>query len=356
MITVVTTTIHGTSFIKEYLKNVRKYKHSNVKFIVVGDNKTPDEWNLFEDSQVEYWSPVKQKKYLKEYNILNYKDLIPDNDARRRNFGFLRSLELDAEYMISIDDDNLPGKQDFIGEHLESFNSKIPEVSSINRIVNPIRVLHMNHYTYSRGYPINYSFLDSFEITLDNKRKNVLNLGLWTEKPDVDAIYNLMYEDLRSKGINIRHLKIAYNNYFPINTQNVCISKELIPLFHNVYMDKSLGVHRFDDIWIGLFLLKLIHANNHSASFGLPLTIHRRNVHNYIRDLQTEFIGFTINSRIWDLIMNYELKNKDYINGYLEIAELLKSTKIFTFDQINNFINKIGECMLRWIEIGEKVK
>ena len=43
--------------------------------------------------------------------------LIPYNTDGRRVFGYLRALEDGCELLISIDDDNFPTHDDFVGYH-----------------------------------------------------------------------------------------------------------------------------------------------------------------------------------------------------------------------------------------------
>jgi len=368
---IVTTTINNPNFIKKYIDNFKKHyvKREDFVFIIVGDNKTPHKLfnkkvkKLSSDYDIEYWSPTIQKIWIKShFGNKSLKGIIPENNPRRRNFGYLRALELDSDYTITIDDDNIPIKGDWLNDHLESFSDKqaYPIVRSNNRIVNPCRILRCNQpIVYFRGYPISEIFSDSFTILKDMKNSNPvkLNLGLWFNKPDVDAYTNIIYPDLESESNYYFKVALQQNNFMPINTQNTSFTKEISPIFWNLYMRKvhNLQLNRFDDIWGGLFTLKLILRNNCTATFGSPFANHDRNIHSFNKDLRTEFVGITVNSRIWNYVMCMEIGSRNYIDGYLEIADWFDKAKLFSDNKLNKFIKDMSNAMRTWIDLVDVI-
>ena len=372
---IITTTINLPTFLCEYYKNFDQYNHKkeDISFIIVGDNKTP---KITEDFvreystnrySTEYWSPKKQDKWLKETfpnKNEKIKTIIPENDMRRRNFGYLRALDIGSDVIITIDDDNYPlPDHDWLGLHLSNLTTKhYTHISSSNSFVNACRIFESKLPIYSRGYPIAYLFTDDeiYSKTQD-PRQSDLNLGLWTGKPDVDSYTNLIYPDFTTEyPINARSAySIKSDNYFPLNTQNTSFKKEL-SIFHNLYMEPlyNLPSHRFDDIWVGLFCLKLIHKKGKTATFGAPIVEHRRNAHNYQKDLQTEFIGAAINTKMWEFIRDIEITSTNYNDGFLEIAAKLETefVKILTDKKIIKFIHNMADSMRFWIELTEIVK
>lgn len=360
-ISIITTTIHPLNFLLEYIDNFIKFDVlDNLTFIVVGDNKTP----LFHEDKisdiVEYWSPKAQDEWLKKCflgKLELIKDLlVPENDMRRRNFGYLRAIELDSDIVITIDDDNFPLKdRSWLDLHVNGLTYYNHRIGSKNRIINPCQFLTLNHPgVYSRGYPLSAYYSNDISYP-SGRSKSVLNLGLWTNKPDVDSYTNLLYPDLSSEGY-IGNLHFCFStsadNYFPVNTQNTSFKKEL-SIFHNLYMEPSL-IHRYDDVWIGLIVQRLMHKMDDSASFGLPIVEHRRNIHNYVKDFHTEFNGIVLNDRIWKSIMNMPIESKSYKDGFLEIASHLP--KIFEDNRwFWGFFNKMKDSMELWIELIEQL-
>lgn len=361
-ISVVTTSIYPLSWILEYVENFLKFDVDldHLTFIIVGDHKTPEVHIDKLSDVVEYWSPKYQDRWLMKtfpdkFDLI--KDLlVPENDMRRRNFGYLRAVELDSDIVITIDDDNLPLKdKSWLDLHVNGLTYFNPRIGSKNRIINPCQFLTLNHPgVYSRGYPLSAYYSNDVSYP-SGRSKSILNLGLWINKPDVDSFMNLLYPDLSSEGY-LGNLHFCFsaskNNYFPVNTQNTSFKKEL-SIFHNLYMEPSL-IHRYDDIWIGLIVQRLIHKMNDSASFGLPIVEHRRNSHDYVKDLKVEFNGIVLNNKMWNSIMSMPIESKTYNDGFLEIASnlpgLFEDNRWFW-----GFFNKMKDSMELWVNLIEQL-
>jgi hypothetical protein len=372
---IITTTVNLPTFLCEYYKNLEKFSHNqeDVRFIIVGDNKTPQIAEDFVKDysknrySTEYWSPSAQDRWLNEKfpnQMEKVRTIIPENDMRRRNFAYLRAIDVDSDVVITIDDDNYPlSEYDWLGLHLESLGKKrLQSVSSINSYVNPCRWFDSAVPFYSRGYPFAYLYMDDAKYSSKpNSREPVLNQGLWLGKPDIDSYTNLIYPDLKTvfSGEDFPSYSIEPDNYFSVNTQNTSFKKEL-SVFHNLYMEPifNLPSHRYDDIWAGLFCMKLIHRAGKTATFGKPLVDHRRNTHNYQKDLQTEFVGAAINTKMWDFIKDYEVQSKDYKSGFIEISKGIATefTKNFTNNMVNKYLKRLADSMRLWIELVETVE
>ena len=366
LISIITTTINSPSFLNYYFKNLKdnNIDKNSIKFIIVGDNKTPnDKWfNCDFDYSTEYWDIETQNIYLNK--LTNNKDMLtklfPENNMLRRNFGYLRAIELGSDIVITVDDDNLPIDCNYVKSHIDALNNKqVYSVRSSNKIINHCEILKMNHSgIYGRGYPTDYMFNLNTVISEGlNNKEVMLNMGLWTNKPDVDATYNVIFNDLNSEKILLtNNFSICKDNYFSVNTQNTAIKGKASHIFHNEYMNivNDYPLHRYDDIWSGLFTLKVIHANNDTASFGNPIVEHRRNTHNYSKDLQTEYMGYIINNRVWNKVMNMDISSGDYIQSYLDIAKELSKTSEFE-QSINKYFHTLSDTMIFWCKLVDKV-
>jgi len=366
-VSVVVTTISVPVFLLEYFRNLREseFPKNDVTFLVVGDEKSPYNAKVFSrlhsDYPVEYWEPGDQTAWLFQHfpdlqeKILSL--ITPKNSPRRRNFGYLRALELDSDVIVVVDDDNFPIQgTNWLGEHLKALSKSGDFVESSNRIINPCGFLRINSPSvYSRGYPLSHVFEDRPTGVSEKEKKVMLNMGLWTGKPDVDAFANLIHPELESLLPLKMNYSVSSGNYFPIDTQNTSFRKELGPVFFNIHQQPCLDLpsDRYDDIWGGLFALRLIHRMGDTASFGTPFLEHRRNIHNYLQDLRTEMVGMTLNSRLWEAIMDLEIKSKRYLDGYLEIAYFL--TKSFrTFEpSLTRMMFNIAESMRLWSSLVE---
>ena len=92
---VVITTINSPTKTIEYLS-----KRKDLQTIVVGDKKTPSEW---EYPNIQYFSHNQQLN-LRLQTI----SLIPDNHYSRKMIGYLVAIKRGATEIIDLDDDNLP--------------------------------------------------------------------------------------------------------------------------------------------------------------------------------------------------------------------------------------------------------
>lgn len=363
---IVTTTINLPRFLEAYVPNLQHYGHKDVNIIIVGDTKTPketEEYVAFHagDISVEFWDVKKQEEWFNE----NYPTLkeeiafaIPYQSIRRRNFGYLRALQLKSDVIITIDDDNYP-TGDWLKEHLDAFSAQMPIVMSPNRLVNPCEVLNCNHYPiYMRGYPISEIFNDEFIQSTENKNRIVLNMGLWTNKPDVDSYTNIIYPDLKSEGqTQGKRFACKTGHYIPVNTQNTAFLKEVMPAFYLLFQDSSIyenKIDRFDDIWSGFILQKIAHALGDTISFGAPLADHQRNTHDFNKDLKIEFSGICMNQKIFNFIRDYPLECESYTDGYKKITNAFESFLFSNHQEVSVYYMRMIKAMRIWPLLVER--
>lgn len=83
-----------TTAVREFAKN------SNYRIVVVGDIKTPADWNC---EGVEYLDVLNQSNL--RYKIIKH---LPYNHYCRKMIGYLLSIEQKATAIIDTDDDNIP--------------------------------------------------------------------------------------------------------------------------------------------------------------------------------------------------------------------------------------------------------
>jgi hypothetical protein len=362
---IVITSINKSKFLIRYCENLAKYNvdQDKVSIIVIGDEKTPSLSYIRQGNpygyDVQYWDTESQELFSKALPTkLTY--LVPPNSPRRRNMGYLFAIMGGYDNVIVMDDDNFP-IGNWYKDHIDALYYRMKKaVRSENRIINPCRlVMPSNELCYSRGYPYNQYFLDTFyKTTHSNNRKCMLNMGLWTGKPDVDAIFNLIFPNYNCVDIDGFEdgYTASYNNYFPVNTQNTSYREELMPIFHNIYQEHVMDTpfERYDDIINGIFMLKLINHMGDTASFGTPVVSHERNSHNFSADLKTEIFGNMSGSELWRAIMNLQLESKTYTDGYIEIAKFLQTNKLFNSYEANKAYWRVGNSMFDWVELVEK--
>lgn len=242
------------------------------KLTVVGDYKTPKDWNL---DNVNFISFEQQQKL--KYKIAK---LLPKNHYSRKMIGYLEAIKQGAEFIVDTDDDNIP-KQDW------GFPDTIGEFEDVgeNRGFINIYQLFTDQKIWPRGLPlklIGEKFFDNKQLTSVSSQIGVWQ-GLADEDPDVDAIYRLT-SDEPCYFNDRKPVTLSTNTICPFNTQNTQIIKELFPLLY-------LPCHvtfRFTDILKSLIAQPIMWKLGYKLGFTDATVIQKRNPHDYMKDFISE--------------------------------------------------------------------
>ena len=356
MVIALTTINSCKKLLESYLNNFRVHKCSNVGFVIIGDKKTPDV--LYEEAKsvrdegflCEYWDVKKQIELLSTFPSLAKN--IPYNSDNRRNIGYLRAAELGAEIIVSIDDDNFVGKDDFFGCHnIVGAVASFPSPSNPNLWFNPCFLLDtVPHQLYMRGFPVSKRLDENYSFKKKETGFVALNMGLWLEDPDVDAWTNLMYSKKKVLSFMGPHVMLQKGENSPINSQNTAIHKSVLPCYYFVSFGRS------SDIWQGYFTKKIIDQMDERVTIGLPLTIHFRNKHNLIEELGKEVIEMSLTERLVTWLNNIQLEGNSYAEYYGDLAsKLSKNSDSFGNFKVKKFIQNLSKKMLTWLDACDRV-
>ena len=101
---------------------------------------------------------------------------------------------------------------------------------------------------YPRGYPMNQRWKEPkpFFRTEKQKRKIIVNAGLWLDDPDVDAITRLTNDISAVRYTKEESFTMQKGTWCPFNSQNTAMAREMIPAY---CLSPNIG--RYDDIWAG---------------------------------------------------------------------------------------------------------
>jgi hypothetical protein len=362
---IVLTTVNVPESLEGYARNLQKFGHTDIGFIVIGDCRTPNKkceeiaHDLKDEGfEAHYFDIVSQEKWLKDF--LKLAEVIPFNSDNRRNIGFLMAAQQGAEIIISIDDDNYPTDQDFYGYHsIVGTQQTTKAAHSANGWFNPCSLLEFSNgrMIYPRGFPFSRRWKDRTTYTTDTGRI-VLNLGLWIGVPDADALTNLN-EPVNSMGLNSnQQVMLAPGVYSPLNTQNTAFHRSILPCYYYILMGQKIEgliLDRYGDIWSGYFAKKVIDQVGHRVTIGKPLTHHRRNLHNLFDDLKAELTGMILTEKIVEFLESTELENRTYQDAYLELAEKLLTSPIDDRPVIKRYLKKVSAAMRIWVESCDRV-
>jgi hypothetical protein len=307
-------------------------KMVDYQLIVVGDKKTPIDWNC---NNVDYISVNQQES--SNFELAN---VLPYNHYCRKMLGYLKAIESGAEYIVDTDDDNIPKDKWSFPE----FDQKYDLISDDKGFVN-IYQLYTKQRIWTRGLPLN---LINTQFDLDKcLTVKDCKIGIWQgladEDPDVDAIYRLTnnsqcYFDSREP------VALGKGTVSPFNTQNTMIRKELYAL---LYLPTYV-TFRFTDILRGLIAQPIMWLYDYKLGFTNATVVQKRNPHNYMKDFISEIPMYQDCERVIELILNsISCSESIETNLYNAYKSLLKENivcekEMITLDAWLNDINKLN--------------
>jgi len=343
---IIITTINDGAILLDLASNAIHYGREAIVW-VIADRKTPAE--CYHNSQearklgldVHFLSPEQQDETMKDYPDF-YHRLSWDSDCRR-NIGYLLAYEAGCERLIVMDDDNYPHEDDFIGSH-EIVNKEYVGMmtNNGNGYYNYLKQAEYQSALppYPRGYP--YFARGILNRTNISDGTVGINIGVWLGDPDIDAMTWILdpfqVDDwIRLPGMLVR------NTWTPINSQNICIIRDLIPAAMFV-PQRYPGIEfmdRFGDIFAGYFMQAV--NEDYLIHIGAPIVIHRRNSHNHITDLFLETPAIAILEYLLPLLKDFKGDGLTVIDRYLELAGfIMKIGK----DLLNNLPPQTGEWLI----------
>ena len=322
---VVITTIGDGQILLDLAENARRYKRT-VTVWVIADRKTPTACRRNAtrasdgDVEVRYLSPKDQDFLMRPFADF-YKRLPWDSDSRR-NIGYLLAYQAGCERLVLLDDDNYPlDDEDFIGEH-----ERVGEPYAIMANVDDSGYYNYlaGHAMWPRGYP--------YSARIGPAGRSIAaigtigaNLGVWTRDPDLDAVGWLggIAPIERWRGLPVY---LAHGTWTPINSQNTCLHRELVPAAMYV-VQRYPGVEimeRYGDIFAGYFL-QAVMGEGCLVRIGSPLVEHRRNSHNHLADLCQEAPAIAILEWLLPKLRSFRPDRAAVVAvRYLQLADYLR--------------------------------
>lgn len=264
-------------------------KH-NVEFIVVND--TEDKPFI----ETEYLSDFKPSELMmrggggaggNRKGFFKESDLISNKCAGVRQLGFLYIAEElpDIKYIITLDDDETP-IGDPIQDHIDQLNRRVP-ISWISTGVDD----------YFRGFP--YQVREEAPVMLSH--------GVWEGNYDWDAPSQLLKGD---KKVEFYKGVIPKGIFAPICGMNLAFRREALPYIYFAPVGQYKGAERFDDIWMGLEVVKDFAKLGWAITTGYAKVNHLR-ASNVFANLEKEAIGIKKNEDYWK--GEYDEWYKDFI-------------------------------------------
>jgi reversibly glycosylated polypeptide/UDP-arabinopyranose mutase len=216
-----------------------------------------------------------EKEYKIEDIMKNDGDLIFNKNDGVRNLGFAYITKYlpEVETIITLDDDTLP-EGDTIQAHLDALNKRFPLewMSTASE--------------YVRGVP--YWIRDQCECTVSH--------GVWKGVMDWDAptqLVNGNHQLAFFKG------NIPKGVYFPFCGMNIAFKRKMLPYMYYAPMGYKVGMDRFADIWLGIWLRRICDHENWAIATGYAYVNHDR-ASNVWANLKKEIKGLEINEHYYE--------------------------------------------------------
>jgi len=368
----VLTTIFDPVLLEGYLTNFMTYHHlDQVKVFVIPDRKTPtvvyDRCRSLKKRGLDVKCPTldEQEEYLQRFG--KFTQLVPFDSDNRRNIGFLMALESGADFLISIDDDNFcRDEDDFFEQHsivcqdIQTFKA----VHSPTGWFNICSMLDMkpSYHVFPRGFPYHKRHQDVALSYTEEQGLVRINVGLWLSEPDLDAITWLV-APVKAVSFCSEPLVLGAKTWSPINTQNTALHRDVIPSYYFVRMGYPLAgipIDRYGDIFSGYFSQACARHFGHRIRIGKPLSIHRRNSHNYLRDATNELACIWVLEDLTEWLPEANIEGTTYEEAYVSLSYAIEDVVehfrgfIWT-DATRGYFHQMAYCMREWVKACQTI-
>jgi hypothetical protein len=338
---IISTTIHGEKGYLPYDAHLIKHsKFKDVRFFIAGDKKSPP-FNVSDfECPVDYITPEMQEVYA-------CSELIGWGKPARRNIALLRAIESKPDFILTIDDDNIPDE-----DYFDLWYKVV--TSPVNKIVVPIKEIEHEHWhnylkatdaefeMHPRGFPIPFRHKYSTEVKKSEKDIHAHEIGIFQGvslgDPDIDAKTRIVYP--KPTPLNIIHEKnyVLRHIWSPYNSQNTMFAKKLFPL---AFMWPGGG--RSEDIYASYVWQRFLFNNDMYAHVGDPVNRQVRGKRDDIRDLALEVESYIHGHHLWTEIN--KIKEKDALLFIEELTRIPHAIAERERDFMNAFLKDLKRIL-----------
>jgi hypothetical protein len=362
---IVVTTINSGEILAGYCRQAEaEGVREHLRIVVIPDKKTPDaifaacRQYVTQGFDVLCPTIAEQDEYLKK--VGRFGPLVPYNSDNRRNIGFLMALDWGCDILLSIDDDNFCLGETYATSALVCADKvTLPAAHSSDRWINfcDFLALEPRYHVYPRGYPYHKRHQPATLTYQDETAPVRMNVGLWLQEPDLDAI-TWLAAPVRAKSFTGQSFLLGRDTWSPINTQNTALHRDLIASYYFVRMGYPLAglpIDRYGDIYSGYLSQACVKHLGHGIRVGTPIADHRRNSHNYLRDLSGELACILTLELFTEWLVDLKLQGTNYTETYLSLADAIdhqveRFTGSIWNDSTRGYFHQMTYCMRQWVE------
>lgn len=310
--------------------------------IVAGDlNSPPDLEAYVKGLGGTYMTPAQQDE------AFSFSSLIGWRNIQRRNAAIMRAFAAGYEYILTVDDDNipLPDAEAFAQRHMSNLDSNFDPVSPHSIITSRSNYLNTGELCspafHQRGVPYG---MDTRPI-VDTEGKQrfpavVVSQAQVVGDPDCDAVERM------TKAPNIiavnANCVVKPGTYSAFNSQATMWTRDWAPV-----MAVLPHIGRFDDIFASFIFARLGWTYNTAYFIGEPVMRQDRNEHNLVKDLEAEVWGMRNSLQFCDKLMH------SYISSDMPLwraySELLFGAHEILPERTNQFVTAWVDEWRKWL-------
>lgn len=250
--------------------------------------------------------------------------IISRRDSAIRSYGFLLAYQQGADYIFTLDDDCLPEDPTFVESHLHNLTHTPRWVEAIPG-------------QRTRGIPY---------FNMGQSSKVALSVGLWTGVPDYDSVQVLSNTPPIERLPDARVMPMG--QYFPLCGMNLCYKREIAPICYFPLQGEGYPYRRFDDIWFGVIVKRILDHLGLQVVLGTPYIYHSK-ASDPMVNLVKEAPGIAANEKFWEVIDEIELTGDDPVSCMYNMA-----TGLIT--QEDEYLAKLGQAMFKWAGLFDQPK
>lgn len=311
---IISTTIHGEQGYLSYDRLAKKSKFDKISFYIAGDKKSKPFNSAAFECDIEYITPEMQRGYASS-------EAIGWNKPARRNIALLRAIESDPDYILTIDDDNVPS-EDYFDLWYKVLTTPVKQTVTGTKSIDHA---HWHNYLaatdapieiYARGFPIPFRYKNSTKVVPAPRAIPAEKIGLFQGvtlgDPDIDAKTRIVYSKPTPLSAISEKNYCLQNIWSPYNSQNTIFARSVFPL---AFMWSTAG--RSEDIYASYVWQKFLFNNDMHVHVGDAVNFSDRGRRNDLRDLALEIESYFKSHEIWEEI------NKIHEKDALEFMQAL---------------------------------
>ena len=296
---IITTINKPTETILKHINNI------NYDVIIVGDNKTPDD---YKELNCIYLDVPSQKKLFPELS-----ELLPYNHYCRKNLGYLYAIKKGYKIIYETDDDNIPCDN---FDHILKYKPTNMITEQNIEWINIFKYFTNDSHIWPRGFPLSLlKNKSNFLIQPTDHTPSIIN-GLVENDPDVDALFRIICIHQNTiQWDKDKCVLIDNKNMCVFNTQNTFWLNP--DLFICLLLPCSVSF-RYCDILRGIISNIILKKTNNYMMYLSPNVTQIRNEHDLLSDFKSEYEMYVHNENILNFIEN-DISNVTSVKEMLNI-------------------------------------